>query len=72
MENVKEIEIHDCRHKEILKVFRVGGDLEIRVYDQHGFSNQYWSEVKKPVAKNMKKILKHFEAIKALLERQKE
>ena len=66
-----EIEIYDCRGKELMTISRFGGDLVINFFDEDGepiFTS--WYQLKKPAKRNYEKIIKSFEEIKKRLVQQ--
>ena len=67
----EEIEIFDCRHKELLRIERKGGDLSLAFIDSEGkviFNS--WYQMKKPYKETFEKIIKQFSDMRTLLMRQ--
>lgn len=65
--------IWDCRHKELLRIERRGGDLSLEFKDPDGriiFTS--WYQMKKPYKENFEKIVTLFSSLKDLLMRQEE
>jgi hypothetical protein len=73
---IKENEVilvWDCRHKEILRIKRISGDLSLEFQDSDGriiFTS--WYQMKKPYKETFEKIINLFSGLKDLLMRQKE
>jgi hypothetical protein len=64
--------IWDCRKKDIMAIKRVGGDVEIAFFTIGSETSIFkeWFEMKKPYKKNYEKIVKLFNELQTLLERQ--
>jgi len=65
------VKIWDCRHKELLRIERKGGDLSLAFIDSEGkviFNS--WYQMKKPYKETFEKIIKQFSEMRTLLMRQ--
>lgn len=63
--------IWDCRHKELMRIERKGGDVSLEFTDPDGkvlFTS--WYQMKKPYKENFEKIIKLFSGLRDLLQRQ--